>query len=256
MALAGVVCAESKTSWTMDELAALATNTGTKAAVSTEWTYGNGNVYTFSNGSYLGGFSDSDLLSSIGLADGTCITIAAWVRAESLSGYQAIFGYGGNGEGLVLTLKNGDFMYISDGVAERGSAPSKLEAGEWGLIAMSFVVGSKATTNDQGDVSYTTSNGRIHDALGGFYTRQIGSYATPDAADQLFSIGSRNGSSAKDTFTGDIAGLTIFTGGTTGVNYADIQARLGSAPVLVPEPATATLSLLALAGLAVRRRRK
>ncbi len=259
-ALAGVTVGDT-TTWTMDDLAALATNTTEKATISTEWTYANGNVYSFSEGSYLGGISDSDLLSAVNLSDGTCITIAAWVRAESLSGYQAILGYGAQNDGFVFTLNGSNLLYTSKGVSERGFAPSGLTAGEWGLVAMTFVAGSKSTTTTnaetgQTETTYTTQNGRIHDAVGGHYTRQLGSFAVPDTDSQLFSIGSGNGTSARDSFTGDIAGLTIYTGTTTAVDYNTIKNLLGAAPTMVPEPTTATLSLLALAGLAMRRRRK
>ena len=254
LALSGVVMGSTKTEWTMSELAQAATNNN-KATISEEWVYEGGDVYSFSNQSYLGGISDADLNALFTGTSGTCITIAAWVRVNSLSGYQAIFGYGAQNDGCVFTLNGSNLLYTSKGVDERGSAPSRLAAGEWGLVALTFVQGSKESTNDQEQTVYTTADGRFQDAVGGYYTRKVGSFKTPATADQLFSIGSGNGTSARDSFTGEIAGLTIFSGTTTQVVPSTIIGKLGSAPVQVPEPATATLSLLALAGLVARRRR-
>ena len=256
MALASVAMGDTKTEWTMSELAQAATNSN-KATISEEWVYDGGDVYSFSNGSYLGGISDADLNALFTGTDGTCITIAAWVRVDSLSGYQAIFGYGAQNDGCVFTLHGSNLLYTSKGVNERGAAPSQLEAGEWGIVALTFIQGSKEGINaETGEPTYTPANGRYQDAVGGYYTRQVGSFKTPADADQLFSIGSGNGISSRDSFTGEIAGLTIFSGTTTSVAPSTIIAKLGSAPVQIPEPTTATLSLLALAGLAARRRRK
>lgn len=75
---------------------------------------------------------------------------------------------------------------------------------------------------------------------------------------EKFSIGSANGNATSGTenLNGMLSGFKVFT--SEGFeNNASVYAALGDAPTLrVPEPATATLSLLALTGLAARRRRK
>ena len=62
----------------------------------------------------------------------------------------------------------------------------------------------------------------------------------------LFSLGSWAGSSLNGRMTADVYNLAIYNGALSAEEVAK----------LVPEPTTATLSLLALCGLAARRRRK
>lgn len=70
-------------------------------------------------------------------------------------------------------------------------------------------------------------------------------------ADNVFETGVSSGSFAITVPTGSVEEIRSWTGVVT----ADNMANPTPAPS-VPEPATATLSLLALAGLAARRRRK
>ena len=84
-------------------------------------------------------------------------------------------------------------------------------------------------------------------------------YNAPQSAGNKFSILSADSNATTDTFKGLLSGVGIFTstGNGTDVTNQAIATAMGAAPMLiVPDPATATLSLLALAGLAARRRRK
>lgn len=78
--------------------------------------------------------------------------------------------------------------------------------------------------------------------------------------EEKFSIGSANGNATSGTenLNGMLSGFKVFTSEGFETN-ASVYTALGDAPTLLPtapEPTTATLSLLALAGLAARRRRK
>ena len=82
-------------------------------------------------------------------------------------------------------------------------------------------------------------------------------------------LGGTNGSAAADLYLDGVK-VASFTGGNHNMNgtqqassnlYVKVNSSYVVAPVIpetpsIPEPATATLSLLALAGLAARRRRK
>lgn len=88
------------------------------------------------------------------------------------------------------------------------------------------------------------------------YTLGVGTY-------KVDYLGGGNGSAAADLYLGDVK-VASFTGGYHNMNggggdgTATLNVTVGSLTVnkAIPEPATATLSLLALAGLAARRRRK
>ena len=77
---------------------------------------------------------------------------------------------------------------------------------------------------------------------------------SPTNAD-LFAIGSKNSTSNEKAFLGKIGGVVILSSDGY-LTTEQIVTALGAAPKSIPEPTTATLSLLALAGLAARRRRK
>ncbi len=118
----------------------------------------------------------------------------------------------------------------------------------WTLVALSI------------DLDGGTASGRLY--VSGtddqYYSKNFGTMNAADAS--TFAIGSGNSSNDRELFTGSIANLTVFTSDVAQMQNSDIAAAMGAAPALapvaVPEPATATLSLLALAGLTARRRRK
>ena len=99
-------------------------------------------------------------------------------------------------------------------------------------------------------------NSSVFQANGSNYTLGVGTY-------KVDYLGGGNGSAAADLYLGDVK-VASFTKGSHNMNggggdgTATLNVTVGSLTVnkAIPEPTTATLSLLALAGLAARRRRK
>lgn len=242
MALAGMASAvELTTLFTMDDLVkAATTNTATKVENMTKTTY------EFSGGTYIGGITLPTLNTAV--QDSTkYITIAAWIKPTDTNGVESVFGYGAQQNGFKFCTNGAGLLYTAKGVADRDTVNVGLSADTWTLVGISFKAGADVAS---GKYIAGTANGN-------FYTRYIGGFSTPGANDQTFSIGSGNSGNARESFNGQIAGLTIFTSTAVISGVNDITAIMGTVPPeLVPEPATATLSLLALAGLAARRRRK
>ena len=204
-------------------------------------------TYDFSNGSFIGGITNANLVSA--LADSSkYITIAAWVKLDDITGVESIFGYGAQSDGFKFCISGDGLQYTSKGVADKELVDTNLTADTWTLVGISFKGGNDAADGAKYICGTSNSN---------FYTLNLGGFTTPDTTNQTFAIGSGNSGGARETFNGQIAGLTIFTsnGVISGVN--DITKHMGTAaPKSIPEPTTATLSLLALAGLAARRRRR
>ncbi|MEE1265453.1 MAG: PEP-CTERM sorting domain-containing protein, partial [Akkermansia sp.] len=118
----------------------------------------------------------------------------------------------------------------------------------WTLVGISFKGGNAAADGAR----YFAGTGNNN-----YFTRNLGGFDTPGEGDLTFAIGSGNSGNSREPFNGQIAGLTIFTSSSVIGGVNDVTKYMGTvAPVAIPEPATATLSLLALAGLAARRRRK
>lgn len=232
---------------TMDELVASAvTSTATLVKDMSVTTY------QFGGGTYIGGITNENLNSA--LADSSqYITIAAWIKPTDTNGVESIFGYGAQQNGFKFCTSGSGLQYTSKGVADRDSVGVGLTAETWYLVGISFKGGNDVA----GGAKYICGT-----ANNNFYTRNLGGFTTPGATEQTFAIGSGNSGDARETFNGQIAGLTIFTSSAVISGVNDITAHMGTtapSPVVtpaVPEPTTATLSLLALAGLAARRRRK
>lgn len=248
MALAGVAGAvELTTLATMDELVAAASvNTATLVQDMSVTTY------EFGNGTYIGSITLGALNTA--LADSEqYITIAAWIKPTDVNGVESIFGYGAQSDGFKFCTNGAGLQYTAKGVLDRDTAGVGLTADTWTLVGVSFKAGA---VRDAASGKYIAGTSNSN-----FYTRNVGGFVLPGEDDQTFSIGSGNSGGARETFNGQIAGLTIFTSNSVINGVDDITNIIGKdAPMYVapavPEPTTATLSLLALAGLAARRRRK
>ncbi len=247
MALASVASAvELTTIATMDQLvAAAASNTATKVDDMSVTTY------SFSDGAYIGAIT-LDAVNSALQDSSKYITIAAWVNMSDTSGVEAIFGYGAQDSGLKFCTNGDGLQYTAKGVADKETVNAGLTANTWTLVGISFKGGTDAADGAKYIAGTSNSN---------FYTRNLGGFALPSEDDQTFAIGSGNSGNGRETFNGQIAGLTIFTSDSVISGVNDVTAIMGTtAPEFVtpsaPEPTTATLSLLALAGLAARRRRR
>ncbi len=247
LALASVASAvELTTIATMDELVAAATWNGASKVDDMSVT-----TYSFSDGAYIGGIT-LDAVNSALQDSSKYITIAAWVNMTDTNGVESIFGYGAQQSGFKFCTNGAGLQYTAKGVADRDTASVGLDANTWTLVGISFKGGNDAANG----AKYFAGTGNSN-----YYTRNLGGFATPGATDQTFAIGSGNSGNARETFNGKIAGLTIFTSDSVISGVNDVTAIMGTtAPEFVtpsvPEPTTATLSLLALAGLAARRRRK
>ena len=166
---------------------------------------------------------------------------------------------------LYLVLTGGDTSAAND---------------NWGLFTQAgqYLAFDTTSTNDRGGLttsanSYTSSNtttatGSLAQGTEGwFYTfgnstnNQVGMTVTLSRADGVDSVVINKGTTAiaNFTITGDTpldASKFVFDG--FNVNWRSYAATFtaNGTTVIIPEPATATLSLLALVGLAARRRRK
>lgn len=247
MALASVASAvELTTIATMDQLVGAATsNSATKVDDMSVTTY------SFSDGAYIGGITLAALNNA--LQDSSkYITIAAWVNMSDTNGVEAIFGYGAQQNGFKFCTNGAGLQYTAKGVADKDTANVGLTANTWTLVGISFKGGTDAA-NGAKYIAGTANNN--------YFTRNLGGFGLPGETDQTFAIGSGNSGNARETFNGQIAGLTIFTSDSVIAGVNDVTAIMGTtapkslAAPSVPEPTTATLSLLALAGLAARRRR-
>lgn len=135
-----------------------------------------------------------------------------------------------------------------------------LAAGTYSLSAFGGFYGK----DDMAAISITLGNGLTADwtsqSIGGSNAAWTSASTTSDAAEITFSADGTNGVNHGYYFTAD--GIVVGEGGTLQVTIAGTGGKDSRTPLnyvslkMIPEPTTATLSLLALAGLAARRRRR
>lgn len=115
--------------------------------------------------------------------------------------------------------------------------------------------GALSSTTLTNDTTTGTQDKSVFKSEGVAYTLAAGTYT-------IEYLGGTNGSAAADLYLDGVK-VAGFTGGNHNMNGAQnggltlaLKTNDSYKAAMVPEPATATLSLLALAGLAARRRRK
>ncbi len=244
LAAASVAAADTQKLATMSELV----GTGTLGANVAQDLTMTGTVYTFSDSSVITNITNSAVTNALANSSGY-LTIAAWINASSVS-ENSIFSIGGQNDGFKFALKDGHLQVTTKGTKDSTVGSTTVSANQWTLVAVGIDLsgGHAATHFYVGDSTDVTAD--------------IGNWSTPNPADK-YGIGTGNSGGARDAYSGSIANLTVLYSDTA-LSNADIQTMVGAMPTAittpdtpaVPEPTTATLSLLALAGLCARRRRK
>ena len=237
------------------------TSTGAGTMTSNTWDYDR-TVYDFQQGGRYVGISNETVTNILnGTDQNTCLTLAFWINSGyNNSQYQMLFGWGEGGKGLKFGLKDQDLCAVTKNVYEHYDSSSNIEKNQWNLVALTIKSTSITSTVD-GETTTTPALTMVLRDVTDNLTYQYSdkTYNAPQSAGSTFSVLSADSNAATDTFKGLLSGVGIFTstGNGTDVTNQAIATAMGAAPMLiVPEPATATLSLLALAGLAARRRRK
>ncbi|MBQ2869443.1 MAG: hypothetical protein IJE88_05390 [Akkermansia sp.] len=252
LALAGVACGDEGTLTKMYSFETLKTTMLGQGNISIDSETYDQAVYLCSAGPYYKYNSSTTTLDIgeilTGVTANTSITFAAWIKPTTDT-YQYLISWGEDGKGFKWGINSGNVCLTTKGIKDWHSSDTKITAGAWNLIA---------TT-----ITYDGSNwdiiNRCIDIEGNGTTATFSDKAFNDPdGDAVMGLLSASVSSGTENFKGELASMGVFRseGAGTAVTNAAIFEAMGAAPVLLPEPATATLSLLALAGLAVRRRRK
>ena len=190
----------------MQDLANAATNSdATKATASTVWKSDKegGAVYEFSNGKYLGAISNTDVVNA--LEGDKYVTIAMWVYGRTTpTGFQCVFGYGNVNDGVKFQQNGKSISATTKGVINIGGWDrDELLDDEWNLIA--FAVAGKANT------TVTTGKYYINDINANQDGLKLSGMNTPAAENKLLAIGSGDQNTARETYNGMIANLTVIT---------------------------------------------
>lgn len=208
-------------------------------------TQGLGKAITLADGQYItlgsGYWSSGDGKLAIGSGATNSFTVMTWVNFSDVSGEKFFFGTGaGHGAGIAFGINGGKIDLLAKSKAHHDdfSTSTTLSANTWYNIAITYDKDTGTT------IAYL--NG---ERLGQLTLKTNDFVSTAEGAAAYIGAGSTN--SAQDNFAGQIADFKILSGALTQDQVLE-QANLKK----VPEPTTATLSLLALAGLAARRRRK
>ena len=243
MAMASVASAATLTQIaTMDQLAAASTDIGSSV---TELTDYDKTTYSFTGAGSILSITLPGVTEYITGGTGY-LTIAAWIQPSSTS-ENSIFSIGGQNNGFKFALKNGGLQVTTKGLADTNVTCANLgytsiPTDDWTMVAVTI------------DLSQSGSSRFYMGTVDNKYaSRNLGTWNAVTGDDLKLAIGSGNAGSVRDGFNGKISNLTLFSSDGL-VNNSDIAAMIGAAPI--PEPTTATLSLLALAGLAARRRRR
>ncbi len=165
----------------------------------------------------------------------TTLKIASWAEYGGSENRIYIFGSGDKWEGLGLSATADSLSVTTKGKTHTETSYS-LTLDTWYTLALTY----DATNNNATFYVDGTS---------------VGSVTVPTAVNQP-GVGLGIGNGAKDWTTGPWAGQIADFQLLNSALTADQVAAYGAPTPVVPEPTTATLSLLALAGLAARRRRK
>ncbi len=240
-----MTCVASAELTKLADMTTLMDNTGgwtsEGAALDTSMT---GTVYTFNGSGSIRGIGNNDtavvssMTEKINAGSGY-LTIAAWINAADTT-ENSIFSYGGQDNGFKFALKDGHLQLTTKSVVDKNITSTSVSTNTWTLVGISFALDTTSASS-----FFVNSNEAATEVCGGWN----------EARPATFGIGTGNSNSERDNFKGSIANLTVFWSEAAATS-AEINAVMGSAPVAVPEPAAATLSLLALAGLAARRRRQ
>ncbi|MBE6419413.1 MAG: LamG domain-containing protein [Akkermansiaceae bacterium] len=246
MAMAGVASAATLTEIaTMEELATASSDTGTSVTLEAGY---DKTTYSFTGAGSILQISLPEVSNYITGGTGY-LTIAAWINPTATD-ENSIFSIGGQNTGFKFALKEGGLQMTTKGIADTNVTAANLgftsiPTGDWTLVALSV----NLTQNGDSRFYMSATDGKCA-------TRNLGAWNEVTGDDLKLAIGSGNAGSVRDGFKGMISNLTLFSSDSLATN-SEIAALMGTAPTLtIPEPTTATLSLLALAGLAARRRRR
>lgn len=187
----------------MKALAEAAGNSDTKATVSTVWQSDDaeGAVYEFSNGKYLGAISNADVVNA--LEGNKIVTIAMWVYGRTTSN-QCVFGYGNKDDGVKFQQNGKSISATKKKITDIGGwSRDELLDDEWNLIA--FAVAGKANT------TVTTGKYYINDINANQNGLKLSGMAETANENKLLAIGSGDQNTARETYNGMIANLTVIT---------------------------------------------
>lgn len=168
-------------------------------------------------------------------------TLSAWVNFASVDGEQMFFGTGSNNTvGIAMVVKDGQLDLLLKGVDHKYFSTTDLVSAEaWTNLAITYDM--------ETDLAVGYINGEEIGSV------DLSKTTSQSAGGSGIVFGSGCFDIKQGGFNGSIADFQILNGALdqAGVLAA---AHLSENPV-VPEPTTGTLSLLALAGLCIRRRK-